>query len=64
LTNEKVETKNIFKEDADLFPKLDLDKKDNIFPDFDDIKSSNSFFDENEFNDLKDFMEDEKKGWF
>lgn len=64
ITNKIVETKEISKDDEIMFPKLDLDKKDNIFPDFDDIKSNNSFFDENEFNDLKDFLEDEKKGWF
>ena len=64
VSNKVVETKETFKKEEDLFPKLDLDKKENIFPDFSDFKSSNSFFDENEFNDLNDFMEDEKKGWF
>ena len=47
-----------------IFPKLDLAVKEDIFPDFDDIPKTSSFFDENEFDDLKDYMEDEKKGWF
>lgn len=51
-------------EKKELFPKLDLEKKESIFPELTDIQMGNSFFDENEFNDLKDYMEDEKKSWF
>ena len=51
-------------EKEELFPKLDLEKKEDIFPEFTDVQMSSSFFDENEFNDLKDYMDDDKKGWF
>jgi len=64
LSNEFVNTKEVKTKEEDIFPKLDLEKKDNIFPEFTDAQKNNSFFDEGEFNDLKDYMEDEKKGWF
>ena len=62
--NEVVGANKVKFDDSSLFPKIDLDKKDSIFPEFTDIQRNNSFFDENEFNDLKDYIEDEKKGWF
>ena len=43
---------------------VDLEKKDDIFPELTDVQRGNSFFDENEFDDLSDYMDDEKKGWF
>lgn len=62
-SNEVVSNKTL-KEEENIFPKLDLDKKESIFPEFSDLQTNNSFFDESEFDDLKDYMEDEKKGWF
>ena len=51
-------------DESSIFPKIDLEKKDSIFPEFTDIQRNNSFFDESEFNDLKDYIDDNKKGWF
>ena len=62
-SNKVVNTQKTKEEDS-IFPKLDLDKKESIFPKFTDIETNNSFFDESEFDDLKDYIEDDKKGWF
>lgn len=57
-------TKTEAKEEK-IFPDIPLDKKENIFPSFPDINKNSSFFDENEFNDLANYMEDDKKkSWF
>lgn len=51
--------------DKKVFPDIPLEKKENIFPSFPEINKSNSFFDENEFKDLSNYMEeDKKKSWF
>lgn len=64
-SNEVVKKKEVKNDnEGSIFPKIDLEKKDSIFPEFTDIQRNNSFFDESEFNDLKDYMEDDKKGWF
>lgn len=48
-----------------VFPDISLEKKENIFPSFPEINKSNSFFDEEEFKDLSNYMEeDKKKNWF
>ncbi len=59
------------KEDLDkkIFPDIPLEKKEDIFPSFPEINSEkeSSFFDEEEFKDLKNYMEDSedhKKSWF
>ena len=66
FSNDSLKEKNIKNDEVDsIFPKIELEKKDNIFPEFSDIQRNNSFFDENEFNDLKDYMDDKnKKSWF
>ena len=64
FSNKVVETKEVSKKNDNIFPKLDLEKKEDIFPEFSDVQKNNSFFDEGEFNDLKDYMDDNKKGWF
>lgn len=57
-------TKTEAKEEK-IFPEIPLDKKENIFPSFPDMNKNSSFFDENEFNDLANYMEDDKKkSWF
>ena len=52
-------------EDKKVFPDVSLEKKENIFPSFPEINKTNSFFDEDEFKDLSNYMEDNKKNsWF
>ena len=64
LDNEAVTAKKA-NEEKRVFPNIELEKKETIFPDFPDMSTNNSFFDENEFNDLSNYMEeDKKKSWF
>ena len=63
--NRVVESKKVNKESDKIFPDIPMNKEKDIFPNISDIKSSNSFFDENEFSDLSDYMDDnKKKSWF
>jgi len=64
LNNNAVSAKQETPKETKIFPDIPLNKEDKIFPDFPEIKNNNSFFDENEFDDLKDYLDDEKKGWF
>lgn len=65
LDSEVVTAKKIEDNPKKLFPDIPLEKKDNIFPEIPDINKNTSFFDENEFNDLSNYMEDDKKkSWF
>ena len=64
LNNNVVSAKEEKFKDEKIFPDIPLNKEDKIFPDFPEIKNTTSFFDENEFDDLKDYLDDEKKGWF
>lgn len=64
LDNQVITSKQV-KEDKKVFPDISLEKKENIFPSFPEINKSNSFFDEDEFKDLSNYMEDNKKNsWF
>ena len=48
--------------DSKIFPDIPLEKKETIFP---EKKANDSFFDENEFNDLSNHIEGNKKeSWF
>lgn len=64
LDNQVVTSKKV-EEYKKVFPDIPLEKKENIFPNFPEINKSNSFFDEDEFKDLSNYMEDNKKNsWF
>ena len=64
LDNQVVTSKKV-EEDKKVFPDVSLEKKENIFPSFPEINKTNSFFDEDEFKDLSNYMEDNKKNsWF
>lgn len=64
LDNQVITSRQV-KEDKKVFPDISLEKKENIFPSFPEINKSNSFFDEDEFKDLSNYMEDNKKNsWF
>ena len=65
LDNEVVTVKKVEEENSKVFPEIPLDKKENIFPEFPKMNKNNSFFDEDEFEDLSNYMEDDKKkSWF
>lgn len=64
LSNNVVSAKEDNIQDSKIFPDIPLNKEEKIFPEFPEMKNNTSFFDENEFDDLKDYLEDEKKGWF
>ena len=64
LNNNAVSAKQEKIKETKIFPDIPLNKEEKIFPDFPEMKNNNSFFDENEFDDLKDYLDDEKKGWF
>ena len=65
LDNEVVTAKKVEDKSFKVFPDIPLDKKDNIFPEFPKMNKNNSFFDEDEFEDLSNYMEDDKKkSWF
>lgn len=64
LDNQVITSRQV-KEAKKVFPDISLEKKENIFPSFPEINKSNSFFDEDEFKDLSNYMEDNKKNsWF
>ena len=64
LDNQVVTSKKAV-EEKKVFPDIPLEKKENIFPSFPEINKTNSFFDEDEFKDLSNYMEDNKKNsWF
>lgn len=64
LDNQVVTSKKAA-EEKKVFPDIPLEKKENIFPSFPEINKTNSFFDEDEFKDLSNYMEDNKKNsWF
>lgn len=64
LDNQVVTSKKAA-EEKKVFPDIPLEKKENIFPSFPEINKANSFFDEDEFKDLSNYMEDNKKNsWF
>ena len=64
LDNQVVTSKKV-EGDKKVFPDVSLEKKENIFPSFPEINKTNSFFDEDEFKDLSNYMEDNKKNsWF
>lgn len=64
LDNQVVTSKKAV-EEKKVFPDIPLEKKENIFPSFPEINKANSFFDEDEFKDLSNYMEDNKKNsWF
>lgn len=64
LDSEVITAKKAKSIDDKIFPEIPLEKKEDIFPNFPEMGKSTSFFDENEFDDLKDYLDDEKKGWF
>ena len=64
LSNNVVSAKEDNIQDSKIFPDIPFNKEEKIFPEFPEMKNNTSFFDENEFDDLKDYLEDEKKGWF
>lgn len=65
LDSEVITAKKAEESNSKIFPDIPLEKKESIFPDFPDITKNSSFFDENEFNDLSNYMEDDKKkSWF
>lgn len=65
LESKVVTAKKAEENDAKIFPDIPLEKKENIFPEFPDMGKNSSFFDENEFDDLSNYMEDDKKrSWF
>ena len=66
LDNKVVAAKKTEDNNSKIFPEIPLEKKDAIFPEFPDMNTNNtSFFDENEFNDLNNYMENnKKKSWF
>ena len=64
LNNNVVSAKPEIIKETKIFPDIPLNKEEKIFPEFPEIKNTTSFFDENEFDDLKDYLDDEKKGWF
>ena len=65
LESEVVAARSPKNNESKMFPDIKLEKKDNIFPELPEINNSNSFFDENEFNDLKDYVDsDNKNSWF
>lgn len=48
-----------------VFPEINVEKKENIFPEFPEMNKNNSFFDDEEFKDLSNYTETEKKkSWF
>ena len=63
--NSVISAKKQDKVDDTLFPSIPLDKKENIFPDNKD-RTNNSFFDEDEFKDLSNYLDQNKKkdSWF
>ena len=63
--NSVISAKKQDKVDDTLFPSIPLDKKENIFKDNKDRKN-NSFFDEDEFKDLSNYLDQNKKkdSWF
>ena len=64
LESEVVTAKKEQTNTSKVFPDIKLDKKDTIFPDLPEINQTNSFFDEDEFKDLSDCLENDKKDWF
>lgn len=65
LGNEVLTAKKGIEKEKKVFPDIPLEKKETIFPDLPNSNKNNSFFDENEFNDLKNYMEkDDKTNWF
>ena len=64
LNNAEVSNKTISSSKNQIFPDIPLTKEENIFPEFPTLKNNTSFFDDNEFDDLKGCLEDDKKGWF
>lgn len=65
LKNDFVSKRNSNVESNEIFPKTKLKKESNIFPSFPDMNKDDSFFDEDEFQDLNNFVEDDKKkSWF
>lgn len=64
LTNDVVSVTKP-KSSDEVFPRVKLNKEEDIFPDLPDIDKNDSFFDEDEFNDLNKFVDDNNKSsWF
>ena len=62
--NTVVSAKRVEREEK-VFPKVKLDKKENIFPEFPSLDGNGSFFDESEYNDLNEDKEKVGNGnWF
>ena len=64
LSNDKIQNKITIDSEIKIFPDIPLNKEEKIFPEFPTLKNNTSFFDDNEFDDLKSCLEEEKKGWF
>ena len=64
LNNDKIQNKITTNSENKIFPDIQLNKEEKIFPEFPTLKNNTSFFDDNEFDDLKSCLEEEKKGWF
>lgn len=65
LDNEVISARKEEDNNKNIFPEIPLEKKEMIFPEFPGNNANTSFFDENEFNDLSNYMEDnKKKNWF
>ena len=64
LSNDVISSKKVLKDEV-VFPKVKLNKKEDIFPAFPNIGKEESFFDESEFNDLNDSgLDDGNNKWF
>lgn len=64
LNNKVISAKTDNIKENKIFPDIPLNKEEKIFPEFPEMKNNTSFFDDNEFDDLKDYLDDGKKGWF
>lgn len=67
LTNDVVSvTKNRNQSSTnEVFPRVKLNKEEDIFPELPNMDKNDSFFDEDEFNDLNKFVDNDKKSsWF
>lgn len=64
LKNNIISAKTDEAKESKIFPDIPLNKEEKIFPEFPEMKNNTSFFDDNEFDDLKDYLDDGKKSWF
>ena len=61
--NNVITAKKVDNENEKIFPEIPIEKKKDIFPNISKREENDSFFNENEFNDLSNYVE-ENKNWF